>query len=324
MKLIIPMAGKGTRLRPHTITTPKPLVELAGKPMLGHVLDRIKDLKIKEAVFIVDEEKPNLKKYLEKNYGFKVHFEVQKDRKGIAHALYQGKKYFNKEEVFILFADTLIEADFKKLHKTDGDGIIWTKEVEDPRKFGVVFLHDNYITKLIEKPEIPPTNKAIVGMYYLKDSSKLFSAIKNILDKQIMSKNEYQITDALQIMIEKGAKLRAGEVKMWKDCGNAQSLLEANQYLLKGLNVKTTPKTSVIIKPVNIEPGAQIKNSVIGPNVSVGKDSYIEGSVIKESIIGKDSEIKNTVLKDSIVGSHTKVKGNGRNINIGDYSEAHY
>ncbi len=324
MKLIIPMAGKGTRLRPHTITTPKPLVELAGKPMLAHVLDRIKDLKIKEAVFIVDEEKPALKKYLEKTYGFKVYFEIQKERKGIAHALYQGKKYFGKEEVFILFADTLIEADFKNLKKTKADGIIWTKEVEDPRKFGVVFLHNDYITKLIEKPEIPPTNKAIVGMYYLKDASKLFKAIKTILDKQIMSKNEYQITDALQIMIESGQKLKNGEVSMWKDCGNVTSLLEANRYLLKKINVKTTPKKSVIIKPVNIEPGAQIINSVIGPNVSIGRDTLIDGSVIKESIIGKESVIKDTILKNSVIGNNTKVQGNGKSVSIGDYSEAHY
>lgn len=320
------MAGKGTRLRPHTHTTPKPLLELAGKPMLAHVLDRVKELKPKEAVFIVDEgnDTTKLKKYLEKNYGFKAHFMVQKERKGVGHAIHEANELFSNEEVLILFADTLIEANLKDFRKKNPDGIIWTKEVEDPRQFGVVFLHEGYISKLVEKPEIPHSNEAIVGMYYFKNSDHIFGALKYIIDNDIKGKGEYQLTDAIQIMIDRGALLESQPINMWKDCGNVESLLEANRYLLKNINLKTKPEKSVIIKPVSIAPGAEIKNSIIGPNVSIGRDSIIENSVVKESILGKETEVKEMVLKESMLGNNTKIKSNSKKINIGDNSESEY
>ena len=319
MKLIIPMAGNGTRLRPHTITTPKALVELAGKPMLAHVLDRLKSLKFSEVILIVNEENERLKKYIEKNYGYKVSFRVQTERKGDGHAVYQARDAFEDEPVFIMFADTLMEANFNKLDKKS-DGVIYTKEVENPRAFGVVFEHEGHITKIIEKPETPESNKAIVGTYYFKSSKKLFESLDFVIKNNITSKGEYKMADAIQVLIDQGSLFKTAPVSVWKDCGTMESLLDANKYLLKGMDIKTKPKTSVIIKPVSIQPGVEIKNSIIGPNVSVGRDTIIENSILQDSIIGSDSEINGVVLTDSIIGKNARVTSKHKNLNVGDYS----
>lgn len=321
MKIIIPMAGKGTRLRPHTLTTPKALVELAGKPMLAHVLDRIKVLKPKEAIFVVDERNHQLESYLNKNYPFKSKFVVQKERKGAGHAIYQTKEVFgSKDKVFVIFADTLIEADLSSV-KTRSDGVIWTKKVEDPSNYGIVHTEKNYVVQLIEKPEVPTSDQAIVGMYFFKDSDMLFRSLTYIIENEIVSKGEYQITDAIQYMINQGAKIRTSPVNIWQDCGTTQMLLDANKYLLKKSNIKSKPTTSVIIPPCHISDGVKIKDSIIGPNVSVGKDSVIVGSIVKNSIIGRESKLKEVNMDESIVGNSSEVIGTFKSISIGDYSK---
>lgn len=323
MKLIIPMAGHGTRLRPHTFTKSKALYEVAGKPILGHVLDRIKGLNISEAVFILDEYNKDLERYLKSAYKFKSSFVLQKERKGVGHAIYETRGAFKKDEdVFVLFADTLIEADLKNITKGVHDGIIWTKRVEDPSSFGVVFLHEGYISRIIEKPDVPDSDQAIVGIYYFKSSDILFNSLKHIIKNDIKNKGEYQLTDALQHMINKGVKLVSKEVGIWKDCGSIENMLEANKYLLDKIEIKSNnPKTSVIIKPVFIDVGAKITNSVIGPNVSVGKDCVIDGCIIKDSIVGEESVIKGANLDKSMIGNKSEVSGKSSNLNIGDWSK---
>lgn len=325
MKLIIPMAGKGTRLRPHTFTTPKALVELAGSPMLAHVLDSIKELNFDEAIFVVDQEYLGLGKYLTKRFGFKVSFVMQKERLGNAHAIYLTKQLIKDDsDVFVLFADTLIEANLKGLKRIDFDGVIWTKEVDDPRKYGVVFKDGDVITKIIEKPEVVDSNEAIVGMYYFKSSAKLFESIETLIDEDMKTKGEYQLADAIDLMIRNNSVFKSSKVKIWQDCGTIPSLLEANEYLLRKLKLRhdSTPKTSVIINPVFIDKGAQIKNSIIGPNVSVGKDVIIENSILKNSILGDESKVLDVTLKDSVIGKKAKVSNSDqKRLNVGDWSE---
>ena len=325
MKLIIPMAGKGTRLKPHTHTTPKPLMHVAGKPVLSHLLDSISSLNIDTAIFIVDQENPELAEYLKSNYPFKSVFIQQKERKGVAHAIYGARNHAKDDSAFILFSDSLIEADLKGVEKTKEDGIIWTKEVKDPRNFGVVFLHEGKITRLIEKPDTPVSDKAIVGMYYIKESNKLFNAIECLIKDGIMTKGEYQITDALQLMINNNAKFISSPVKEWKDCGSVPNLLETNKYLLeKNKKLFNESKNSVIIKPVFIAKGAKVENSIIGPNVSVGKEAVIENSIISDSIINEKAYVKGATLKDCIIGKEARVHGTTKKLNIGDSSEIHY
>ena len=323
MKLIIPMAGRGTRLRPFTYTTSKPMMRVAGKPILGHLLDSLSALKIDKTIFIVSEDNTDLKKFVKKNYSFDATYILQKDHKGVAHAIYGAKNYANNDETIILFADTLIKADLKRLHNNkDLDGIIWTKQVEDPRSFGVVLTHNGIISKFIEKPEIPVSDNAIVGLYYFKNSAKLFGAIEHLLKNDIKTKGEFQLTDALQLMVNQNEKLIQEDVAVWKDCGTAQNLLDTQAYLLEHIkDNKAKTEHSIILKPVFIEKGARIINSVVGPNVSIGKDSVIESSIVSNSIVGKNASIGQSILENSIIGNEAKIKGSPRKLNMGDSSE---
>jgi len=325
MKLIIPMAGKGTRLKPHTHTTPKALVHVAGKPMIGHVLDNLSSIKFDKAIFIVDEDNAELRELIKKEYPFEAVYIQQKERKGIAHAINGARKHANNDEVVIIFADTLAEGDFKIIKNHKNDGIIWTKQVKDPSKFGVVFEYNGFISQLIEKPENPISDLAIIGMYYFKNSTKLFDAMEYIIKNDIKTKGEYQITDAIQVMIDNGAKLIASNVKVWQDSGTIPNIIDTNRYLLEKNKPKVIATTnSVIIKPVFIEKDAQIIGSIIGPNVSIGKDAKITKSIISNSIINKNATVENAVLKDCMIGKNTKVKGSSNKLNIGDSSEIHY
>lgn len=322
MKLIVPMAGKTSKLNPYAATTPKPLIHIAGKPLLGHLLDRISSLKISEAIFIVDEDNEELKEYIQKNYKFKARYILQKERRGVAHAIFGAKKLLHEEDVMILFADTLIDTNLTNVTKIKADGVIWTKQVKDPRNYGVVFMYDGLITQLIEKPDTPVSDKAIVGLYYIKDSNKLFSSIEFLMKNKIMTKGEYQLTDALQLMINRGAKLVSGDVKVWQDCGTIPNLLETNKYLLsKAKTAGGDLKNTVIIKPVFVEKGARINNSVIGPNVSVGKRVIINSCIVSDSIINEGAIVESAVLKECTIGKNAKVQGTGKKLNIGESSE---
>lgn len=316
------MAGYSPKLAPHTFNKSKALFEVAGKPILSHVLDRVKGLDFSEVIFVLDEHNPKLEKYLKSKYKFKFSFVLQKERRGVADAIHQARGEFEKDEdVFILFVDTLIEADFKDFKKGFHDGIIWTKKVDDPRRFGVVFHHENYISKLIEKPAVIDSNEAMVGMYYFRSWKVLHKAIKHIIDNDILNQGEYQLTDAMQIMINNGAKLLSREVKTWKDFGSLDSILEANSYLLKNNNIKSqTPTKCVIIKPVYIGEGCKITNSVIGPHVSIGRDCTIEGCIIRNSIVGEESRVTDANLNKSVIGAKNVVSARGKSLNLGDLS----
>lgn len=325
MKLIIPMAEKSTGLGPHSHTTPKALIHVAGKPLIAHVLDSVSDLKIDKVVFIVDENYPELREHIKKNYSFEAVYIKQRELKGSAHAIYGAKKHALNDEVLVLFGDSLVEANLSKISKCEHDGCIWTKKVDDPRDFGVVFLYEGKITRLIEKPDNPISDHAMVGMYYFKKGSDLFDAIQHILKHEITTDNAFQLTDAIQVMINNGLFLSSENVDDWLDCGSIPNLLKANNYLLEKNRGRTiSGDNSVIIKPVFIEDGVQVRNSIIGPFVSVGKGVSIKNSIIKNSIINEGAEIKDASLSECMIGKHTVVKGAAKKLNIGDASEVHF
>jgi len=320
------MAGKDRKSRSDTYSTPRSLVHVAGKPLVKHLLNSVSVLDFDKAIFIVDEDFPSLKKMIEKKHSFKSIFVMQKERRGVAHAILGAKKYVEKDEdVLVLFADTLIETNLKIINKHKDDGIVWTKIVKDPRPYGVAFLHDGYISKLIEKPSTPISDRAIVGMYYFKNAGELFRQIEFLIKNDIKTHGEFQLTDAIQLMIEHGDKLKVADVKTWHDCDTVKNLLETNKYLLKKAGSKMpSVRNSVIIKPDYIDKTAIITNSIIGPNVSIGKGVHIHESVVSESIINEEANISNALLKDSIIGKKTKVEGFSKKLNIGDLAQVSY
>lgn len=317
MKLIVPMARRvvkdSAKFQP-----PSPLMSLAGRPILVRVLDVVKSLDVSEVIFIVGKDSSELKKIISENFDFKTRFVLQKNQKGVAHAIYGAKKFVGDEPCMVLFADSIINTKFSSLNKLKEDVVIWTKEVVDPRPFGVVFLHDGFVSRLIEKPDSPVSDLAMVGMYYFKNSKLLFDSISFLIKNNILSKGAYQLTDALQIMINKGAKVISKKVYSWHDCGTKKNLLEANKSVIFDQKTASLAKTNVLIKPVFVGKGARIKNSVIGPNVSVGGGAEIVSAIIKNSVVGDGAVIENDNLESSLVGRRSKVIGSSKKINLRD------
>ena len=321
MKAIIPLAGLGTRLRPHTLSRPKPLVQVAGKPVLGHILDRMAGLPISQMVFITGYLGEQIETYVRSTYKFKSAFVEQKELKGQAHALLLAREYID-EPVLIVFVDTIFEADLTLLENLDGDGAIFVKEVEDPRRFGVVVLEDGIVKRLVEKPKEPVSNLAVVGVYYLRDWKLFLDCLTELLERDIKTGGEYYLADALQLMVARGARLRAFPIGVWQDAGTAEALLESNRYLLGtvGNQVQGVVENSVIVPPVYVSAGAKLSNSVVGPNVSVASGATITDSVLKECVIGENTQISSAVLADSLIGSNAVVQWDSHRLNLSDYS----
>jgi glucose-1-phosphate thymidylyltransferase len=321
MKVIIPVAGRGTRLRPHTHTRPKPLVTVAGKPVLGHVLDTLGGLRPDEIIFIVGYLGEQIEEYVENNYDFSARYVEQKELKGQAHAIGLVKEHVDGP-ILIIFVDTIADANLETLAGLDADGAIFVKEVEDPRRFGVVTLDaDGYITRFVEKPDRPVSNLAVIGIYYLKDSGLMFECIDELIERDIQTKGEYYLADALQLMIDRGNRLVAPTVDVWEDCGTPEAVLKTNRYLLengRADEVACESISSVTIPPVHIHPTAKITNSVIGPYTTVAAGCRIEDSVIRDSIIDEGSIIVDTMLDQSLIGKEAFVKGRFRRLNVGD------
>ena len=327
MKVIIPLAGKGTRLRPHTHTKAKPLVHVAGKPVLAHILDQvIKQISdIEEVIFITGHLGEQIEDYVKSNYGFKSRFVEQKELKGQAHAVKLAEKYVDSD-VIIWFVDTISDANLTAATKSDADGILFVKEVDDPRRFGIVIPDkDGFVVELEEKPEKPRSNLVNIGLYYVKDSKLMFKCIDELIEKDMQQKGEYFLVDAFQLMINKGSKFKPETVSVWEDCGKPDALLKTNRYFLDHGSERQAPvKNSVLIPPVYIEDGVKIDNSVVGPYVSVAKGVIIKNSIVRDSIINQYSMVEDAKLKSSVVGEYAIVKGSSKRLNVGDNSEIVY
>lgn len=326
IKAIIPLAGKGTRLRPHTYSKPKPLLHVAGKPVLGHILDSLKSLKVDEITFITGDMEDHIIDYVSKNYNFKTNYVKQKEMKGDGHAISLAKGQIDGD-VIVVFVDTLFMKDVKKDLEDIGDaeGIVWTSKTNDPKRFGIVEVGSKNIIKGIEeKPENPKSDLALIGLYYFKDSKNLFFYLDKIIEKNINSKGEFRLADAIGLMIDDGKKIKADTVDVWLDCGKPETLIETNKYLLEhGRNKTTHAIHSVINQPVYIEDGVVIENSVVGPNVSIAKGSKIFNSILSNTIVGEDVIIENAILEQSLLGNKAEIIYPRKKLNVGDSTQIH-
>ena len=323
MKVIVPVAGKGTRLRPHTHTKPKSLVRVAGKPILGHLVDRIRSLPMEELILIIDPDESkeaSIREFLGATAPVPVRYVRQTELKGPAHAIFLAREYID-QDVLIIFNDTLFDADLSQIETHQSDGMIWVREVEDPRRFGLIELRANRIVRLVEKPEVPPSNLAMIGMYYLKDGPALMQRIERVMQEGRTVKGEFYLPDPLQLMLDEGYQLEAAPVQGWYDCGTIEALLDTNRVLLENGHQRVVDTfESVIIPPVCIEAGAHIRRSVVGPYVSIASQAVVEHSIITDSIINEAATVHDALLQRSLIGEHAFVKGGYKRLNVGDSS----
>lgn len=325
------MAGRGSRLRPHTLTIPKPLLPVGGKPIVQRLVEDITKVcgePVDEIAFIIGDFGTEVEKNLvavAESLGAKGSIYFQEEALGTAHAILCAKESL-KGKVVVAFADTLFKADFKL--NSDADGIIWVNQIDDPRAFGVVKLNsDNVITDFVEKPQYFVSDLAIIGIYYFKDGEYLKNELQYLIDNNIKEKGEFQLTNALENMKQKGTKFVPGKVDEWLDCGNYKATVYTNQRVLEFIKseLKTDStlqnENSVIVQPCFIGKNVKLKNAVVGPHVSIGDNVEINQSIVSNSIIQSNTKIENTNIKDSMIGNHVKIKQQQQELSVGDYTE---
>jgi len=336
LKIVIPMAGWGTRMRPHTWSKPKPLVNVAGKTSFEHLMDLFDTLpepNRTEYVFIVGPYlgETQIPAFVEEHYpDINAHFVVQGEMKGQSHALYLARQYLTGP-MLMIFSDTLIDADFSFLEREKSDGVAWVKAVEDPRRFGVVDVNEEgWIKRLIEKPDTKENDLAVVGCYYFKSGENLMAAIEEQMQQNVKLKNEFFLADAINILLERGALMRVENVETWLDTGTIDATLETNAFLLERMDAKPDERPGVkVLPPVFIHPTAEVSEAVIGPNASIGADCKITQAVIQDSIIAGGTHISQAALIHSLIGSDCVVEGQpnkeeAASLNIGDNSEVRF
>ena len=327
MQAIIPVAGAGTRLRPLTYTQPKVLISVAGKPILSFIIDELQQNGINDFIFVIGYLGEKIKEFVEKNYpDLNARFVQQDKREGLGHAIWCAREEIDlNDDLVIHLGDTIIDYDIQKIIAEQYSTLV-VKKVEDPRAFGVAEIDKNgFIKQVVEKPAIPKSNMALVGFYFIRETAKLFEALEYNIQNNIRNNNEFYLTDALQKMIRDGVQMKGHKIESWYDVGKKDILLETNCILLKKLGDKADNRgissNSIIVPPVQIAPGARIINSIIGPNVSVGENTEINYSIIKNSIIGSFSKVENVVLHSSLIGSDSIISGLSQSLNIGDNTE---
>jgi glucose-1-phosphate thymidylyltransferase len=327
LKAVIPVAGAGTKLRPHTYTQPKALMPIAGKTILSFIVDQLQEAGIREFIFIVGYLGEKIQEYVQTTYPHLItHFVHQNERQGTGHAIQLTQNIVGEDEVIVTLGDTICEYDVKEVINSPYN-MLGVKKVDDPRVFGVAELGvDGFVDMVVEKPSIPKSNMALVGIYKIKETQFLFGCLHHILNENIKTNGEYNLTDALQNMIAHGARFKSFRVRNWYDCGKKETLLESNAILLKKMGGNVNPKThiyvdTIIIAPVSIATGCSIRNSIIGPHVAIGSNTTIEHSIVRDTIIGNYTNLYEVVLDNSLIGSDAAIKGLSRNLNIGDNTE---
>ncbi len=327
MKAIIPVAGAGTRLRPHTYTQPKALIPVGGKTILSFIIDDLMEAGVHDFIFVIGYLGEKIKAYVQKHYpNLKAEFVEQKNREGLGQAIWLTKDLITANEpLIIVLGDTILDVDWKDVVNCQLN-CLGVKKVDDPRSFGLAELNDkNEIVRVVEKPNIPKTNLALVGLYKIGSTAALMEALEFNINNNIRTKDEFHLTDALQRMIDNGIIFNPTKVNNWFDCGKKDVLLETNSILLKriadkGLLPFHFPNT-IIIPPVAIGKDCKIDGSIIGPNVAIGEGSVVQHSIIKNSIIGDFAKLEQVVLHESVVGSDAMIKGMSQSLNIGDNTE---
>jgi glucose-1-phosphate thymidylyltransferase len=327
IKAIIPVAGTGVRLRPHTYTQPKPLIPVAGKAIISFIIDQLIEVGVNDFVFIIGYLGEKIQLYVEKEYpDLKKEFVTQHVRQGSAHAILTAKDALQGvDEAFIVFGDAILEVDLQRF-LDEPLSSIGVKKVGEPWAFGVVELdNDGLVKRMVEKPSIPKSDLAMVGLYKIKEVAALIEAVEYNIRNEIITHGEYQLTDALMHMVTQGVKFTPIHVNQWFDCAKKEVLLQTNAMLLdkEGFASSDLPnyESSIIIHPVSIGKGCNIANSIVGPHVTIGEHTTINYSIVKESIIGNYARIEDIVLQQSIVGSDASIKGGRQSLNIGDNTE---
>ncbi len=326
MKVIIPVAGIGSKLRPQTHTQPKALFPVAGKPILGHIIDGMLKHGLTDFIFVIGYLGDKIETYVSENYpNIEAQFVIQMSKEGIGHAIWSARELINTEdELLIALGDTIFDTDIDIAIKCP-QSCVGIKRVDDPRNFGVVEIDANgMVTKLIEKPKIPKSNLALVGIYKIKEAALLMELLGKIIDEDIRTLGQFQLTDALMLLIEQNIKISTFEVSNWYDCGNKDLLLATNAILLARIatnNKLCTLNNSILIPPVSIASGCIINDSIIGPNVSVGENTTIKSGILADCIIGSYSVLESVILNHSLVGNDAILKGLSQSLNIGDSTE---
>ncbi len=321
MRAIIPVAGIGSRLKPHTYSTPKVLLNVGGKPILGYILDKLLEEEVKKATFVIGHLGDKIIDYVQSVYpSIQSEFIEQHEMEGLGHAIYTAIPTFDDDEIFIILGDTIFDVNLKKVFKKK-ETALGVHEVEDPRRFGVAVTENGLIKKLVEKPQTPVSNLALVGLYYIADPGKLKKSLTQLVEKNLRTKGELQLTDALQMMIDDGIKISTFPVEGWYDCGKPETLLSTNQYLLDMKSSSRKFDSVIINRPVFIAEDAEISNSVVGPYATIDSGCKIEECIIKNSIVGTNALISKSLLENSIIGSNAVVNGMFKKLNAGDSSE---
>ncbi len=325
MKVILPVAGKGTRLRPHTFTKPKSLVRVAGKTVLQHVIDGLAKVDVEEYIIITDKNGHIIKQFVDEHYpNIKVTYVTQTELLGPAHAVSLASPRIQEgDDVLVVFNDTLFVTDLTRIHILcrDLDGLIYSKEVEDYKRFGVNVMKDGVIVDMVEKPDQPVSKLAQVGLYYMKNGRQFMDYINKAIQNDLRTKGEFYLPEVFKLMIKDGLKLGAPEIEEWLDCGKPETLLETNRYLLeRATGNHIFIEGCVIIPPVSIHPSAVVKHCVIGPYVSIAENCKINESIIRNSVINPNSILHNVMLDESLIGDAVELAGQSQRMNIGDNS----
>jgi glucose-1-phosphate thymidylyltransferase len=301
------------------VTTPKVLLQVAGKPIIGHIMDRLLPAEPSEVCVVVGAQGDQIRTYLEGSYDCRFSFVTQDDPRGLGDAVYRARPRFKDEAALIVLGDTIVDLDMREMVGTDN--LLAVKAVPDPRRFGIVEAEGGEVRRLVEKPEQPRSNLAIVGVYFICDAQRLFRAVERLTAEQRTTRGEYQLTDALELLLEDGVKMRTRSIEHWLDCGTREALIETNRHLLSRNGYCRPRPDTVILPPVFVHDAATIEHSVIGPNVSVGPDAEIRGSVIRDSIINARVLVENSLLEGSILGEDSVVRDSPRRLNLGGFSE---
>lgn len=321
MKAIIPAAGIGSRLRPHTHTCPKAMLHVAGKPIIGHILDHLVELDVNEVVIVVGAMGEKIKTYLRENYQMKATFVEQMERKGLGHSIYLALQATKPEPVLIVYGDTIFQGNIGGGIDFSVDGSLGVKEVADPRRFGTVQVKGGRVVGLVEKPDKPTSNLVIVGVNFINNFQLLLACLRRVVEEDIKTRGEYQLTDAFQFMVDEGANLTTFPIEGWFDCGKPETLLATNKHLLERFQHGAEIEGSVVKSPTYVSPSAQVYNSILGPNVSVADEAIIRNSIVEDSIIGERAEVTNCLLKSCLVGDNALVQGKYTQLSVGDSSE---
>jgi len=324
MRAIIPVAGLGSRLKPHTYSIPKVLLQVGNKPILGHILDKMITAGVDKATFVTGHLGDMIKEFVISSYPhLHADFIEQKSLDGLGHAIYTAGETFDEKEIFIVLGDTVFDFNLEQVF-TSPISALGVKTVDDPSRFGVALMENGNIKQLIEKPSKPVSNLALVGLYYIKDSQKLLKSLTYMVENDMRTRGEIQLTDALQMMIQQGEPFTTFPVDGWLDCGKPDTLLETNRYILNKLDSTKPIEGVTLIPPVFIDPTATVEGSVIGPNTSIGAGAVIKDSIIKDSIIGNAATVERSLLENSIIGNKSLIRGNYKRINMGDSSELEF